>query len=186
MSSKEVTELITKYSGGSFYCSRMDNYLLPNNDGPRSYCCPACFVKTRKSQGFESFLALLKSRGEHYKTTYTLLVTRDEYQGEHVKYPIKCEAHNQVFSYSLVILSCITSCPCPMCRVDPAHKNTCVPIIKLRNGGRPGQVIRHASRVKQKYKNMCALSNSTLNLQHHHLDGQDFYTATRALRAREL
>ena len=36
-------------------------------------------------------------------------------------------------------------------------------------------MIRHANRVKQKYNNQCALSNSTFELQHHHLDGADFY-----------
>jgi hypothetical protein len=78
-------------------------------------------------------------------------------------------------------LNYITSCPCPMCRIDPNHKNGSVDIIKRRNAGRPGQVIRHASRVKAKYHSKCALSDSTFDLQHHHLDGQDFYTETQLL-----
>lgn len=42
-------------------------------------------------------------------------------------------------------------------------------------------MIRHASRVKAKYNYTCALSHSTFDLQHHHLDGQDFYTETQLL-----
>ena len=44
-------------------------------------------------------------------------------------------------------------------------------------------MIRHASRVKEKYNYACALSNSTFDLQHHHLDGLlfDFYTETQLL-----
>ena len=58
---------------------------------------------------------------------------------------------------------------------DPNHKNVCVNIVKKRNAGRDGQVIRHAKNVKEKYNNTCALSGSTFLLQHHHLEGQDFY-----------
>jgi hypothetical protein len=98
-----------------------------------------------------------------------------------VKYPIKCESHEITFQYSMQDLNYITSCPCPMCRIDPNHKNGSVDIIKRRNAGRPGQVIRHASRVKAKYHSKFALSDSTFDLQHHHLDGQEFYTETQLL-----
>ena len=135
-------------------------------------------INQHKKEGFIIFETLLKNRGDHYKTKYTLLIKQSDYNGKHIKYPIKCEIHNKEFSYSMQDLNYITSCPCPDCRLDPNHKNVMVDIIKKRNGGRAGQVIRHAQKVKTKYNNQCALSKSTFELHHHHLDGSDFYEAT--------
>jgi hypothetical protein len=53
-----------------------------------------------------------------------------------------------------------------------------VDLVKKRNAGRPGQVVRHAEKVKTKYNNQCALSKTPFDLHHHHLDGVDFYEAT--------
>jgi hypothetical protein len=144
-------------------------------------CCREQLHGTRILVGFEIFENLLASRGAHYKTKYTLQISAADYKGKRVKHPIKCESHEITFQYSMQDLNYITSCPCPMCRIDPNHKNGSVDIIKRRNAGRPGQVIRHASRVKAKYNYTCALSHSTFDLQHHHLDGQDFYTETQLL-----
>ncbi len=180
MSSTEIDELISAYPGQQFYCSRMDEYLKYYKN-PRTVCCRLHQNTTRKKVGYISFQDLLKSRGDHYNTIYTLLIPSNEYNGKHIKYPIRCEKHNETFKYSMQNLNFTTSCSCKCCRVDPNHSNVCVEIIKKRNAGRPGQVIRHASKVKEKYNNRCALSNATFDLQHHHVDGQDFYTSTQLL-----
>ncbi len=159
----------------------MDEYIKTYKEADRSVCCRYQLNRNRKDSGYEIFQNLLKERGKHYKAKYTLLIPPEQYNGKLKKYPIKCEAHNQTVFYSMKDLNFITSCPCPSCRVDPNHKNECVDLIKRRNAGRPGQVIRHASKVKEKYNSKCALSNSTFDLQHHHLDGQDFYTQTQLL-----
>jgi hypothetical protein len=157
----------------------MDSYLKPSkNNTERTYCCFAGMIIERKQSGFEKFKQLLIERGKHYNTQYELLFNANSYQGKHVKHSFKCLAHNTLLSYSMQDLNYITSCPCPKCRTDKNHKNACVEIVKKRNAGRSGQVIRHATKVKEKYNYICALSNSTFELQHHHLDGQDFYEET--------
>jgi hypothetical protein len=179
LSQEDIDALIRLYPGQPFYSSRMDLYLNPssNNEG-RSYCCYAGMIVKRKTSGFDIFKKLLVDRGKHYNTTYELLFNADSYKGKHIKHPFRCVAHNIVLNYSMQALNYITSCPCPECRKDPKHQNVCVDIVKKRNSGRPGQVIRHAMKVKEKYNYTCALSNSTFELQHHHLDGQDFYEET--------
>lgn len=154
----------------------MDLYL---KSPPRKICCREKLHGDRSLTGFNIFLNLLKERGEHYNTTYTLLIKPSEYHGKHIKYPIRCEAHQRIFSYSMQNLNSIVSCPCLECRKDPKHKNVSVDIVKRRNNGRLGQVLRHSNKIKEKYKNTCALSNSTFELHAHHLDGQDFYTETQ-------
>lgn len=182
ISSKELDELIQTYPGEQFYASRIDDYLkCYTKKQQRMVCCREKLHGTRTLVGFEIFQNLLASRGAHYKTNYTLQIDAADYKGKHVKYPIKCESHDTTFQYSMQDLNYITSCPCPLCRIDPNHKNRSVDIIKRRNTGRPGQVSRHASRVKAKYNYTCALSHSTFDLQSHHLDGQDFYTETQLL-----
>ena len=178
---EEINELIELYPGEQFYASRMDEYTKRYKKTPRTQCCREKLYGDRKEAGYEIFQRLLKSRGKHYNTTYTLLIGADEYNGKRVKYPIQCNAHGITFNYSMQDLTTITSCPCVQCRVDPDHKNVAVEIVKRRNAGRPGQIIRHAQKVKEKYNNQCALSNSTTELQHHHVDGQDFYTETKLL-----
>jgi len=165
--------------GQKVYITRMDLYLNPSKKKlPRSFCCQAGMIQERIDNGFNVFLNLLAERGKHYNTTYTPLFDPKDYKGKHHKHSFKCEAHNTVLSYSMKDLNTITSCPCPQCRTDPNHKNVAVDIVKKRNAGRPGQVIRHAKRVKDKYNNTCALSNTKVDLHHHHLDGQDFYDVT--------
>lgn len=154
----------------------MDEYLKQ-----KKTCCRPKLFSDRKKEGYKIFQDLLTRRGNHYKTKYTLQITEKQYPGKHYKVPIKCETHNIIVNYSMQDLNTITSCPCPQCRKDPAHKNVAVDIIKRRNAGRKGQVIRHANKVKAKYNYTCALSNAINNLQHHHLDGQDFYPETRLL-----
>jgi hypothetical protein len=173
LSQKDVDDLIQLYSGQRFYSSRMDEYLKE-----RKYCCSANMYSTRTKEGFDIFKKLLEERGKHYKTKYILLFDENNYKGKRVKHTFKCQAHGISLNYSMQELNTITSCPCPECRKDPNHKNVCVDIVKKRNAGRAGQVIRHATKVKQKYNNTCALSGSTFSLQHHHLDGQDFYEET--------
>lgn len=181
ISQQEVDELITLFAGEQFYASRMDEYTKRYKQTRRTQCCREKLHGDRKVTGYNIFQRLLKSRGEHYKTTYTLLIPADEYNGKRVKYSIKCEAHGITFNYSMQDLTTITSCPCVQCRVDPNHKNVAVEIVQRRNAGRPGQVIRHAQRVKEKYNYQCAVSNSTIEPHHHHVDGQDFYTETKLL-----
>lgn len=179
LSKDQMDQLIKKYPNQPCYISRIDNYLNPGkNKKSRTFCCNAGMIEIRKEEGFSTFKKLLEERGIHYKTKYTLQISSSEYNGKRQKYPIKCEAHHIVVYYSMQDLNTITSCPCPECRVDPKHKNSAVDIVQKRNAGRPGQVIRHASHVKEKYGNKCALSNSTFDLQHHHLDGADFYQET--------
>ena len=176
ISQQDLDELINAFPEQKFYISRMDIYLKPDKNKPeRTFCCYAGMIAERKTEGFHIFKQLLTDRGNHYNTQYTLLINAEDYRGKLIKCPFKCEAHGTILNYSMQELNTITSCPCPDCRKDPKHKNVCVEIVKRRNGGREGQVIRHAKRVKAKYKNTCALSNSTFQLQHHHLDGQDFY-----------
>lgn len=174
LSKETIEQLIESYPNQPFNLSRVDAYLTPT----RVKCCYYGMLKERKEFGFELFKKLLIERGRHYKTTYKLLFTVDTYKGKLVKHPFKCVAHNKEVKYSMQDLNYLTSCPCPDCRVDPNHKNTCVEIVKRRNAGRPGQITRHAQKVKAKYGNSCALSGLTFDLQHHHLDGQDFYQAT--------
>lgn len=191
LSPEQVGNLIKNYPNRKFYASRMDEYTkkyVPKNTkltqsvSSRTTCCHAQYLDDLSQEGYEIFVKLLADRGAHYKTTYTLMVPlfmgeahSQQYKGKRKKHLIKCEAHNQTFSYSMMALNTITSCPCPECRVDPKHKNICVDIVKKRNAGREGLVIRHASRVKAKYNNTCALSGQNFDLQHHHVDGQDFY-----------
>lgn len=178
LSASEIEELLALYPGEPFYASRMEEYLKTYSN-PRTACCREKLHGDRTVGGYQLLKKLLDERGKHYKTIYTLLIGSNEYKGKHVKCPIKCETHNLIFYYSMQALNYTTSCPCPKCRVEPKHKNACVDIVKKRNAGRPGQVIRHASRVKAKYNNTCALTNSKVLLQHHHVDGQDFYTETQ-------
>lgn len=178
---QEIDELIALFPGEQFYASRIDEYTKRYKKTSRTQCCREKLHGDRKVEGYGIFQQLLKSRGKHYNTTYTLLINADEYNGKRVKYPIKCEAHGITFHYSMQDLTTITSCPCVQCRNDPQHKNVAVEIVKRRNAGRPGQIIRHAQKVKEKYNYQCALSNSTMELQHHHVDGQDFYTETQLL-----
>ena len=176
ISQVDIDTLISSFPGQRFFISRMDSYLNPSkNSTKRTFCCYAGMIAERKNDGFNIFKRLLTERGNHYNTEYKLLINVNDYKGKHVKHPFKCEAHGNILNYSMQDLNTITSCPCPNCRKDPRHKNVCVEIVKKRNGGRAGQVIRHAKLVKTKYNNTCALSNSTFELQHHHLDGQDFY-----------
>lgn len=181
ISQQEIDELISEFPGEQFYASRMDEYTKRYKKTPRTQCCREKLHGDRKVAGYEIFQNLLKNRGKHYNTTYTLLIRADEYNGKRTKYPIKCIAHETTFKYSMQDLTTITSCPCVQCRVDPHHKNVAVEIVKRRNAGRPGQIIRHAQKVKEKYNYQCAVSNSTIELQHHHVDGQDFYTETKLL-----
>lgn len=176
LSQAEIDALISSFPGQRFFLSRMDNYLEPSGSGTkRTICCYAGMIVERKEEGFKIFKKLLAERGDHYNTEYKLLIDLKDYKGKRVKHTFKCLTHGNILSYSMQDLNTITSCPCPACRKDPKHKNACVEIVKKRNSGRAGQVIRHAKRVKMKYNNTCALSNSTFELQHHHLDGQDFY-----------
>jgi hypothetical protein len=175
----EIQDLISVYPGMSFYASRMDQYLKETD--PRTVCCKAKLHASRKLNGFNIFTDLLKARGAHYKTVYTLQIKAADYCGKLLKYSIKWESHGLLFEYSMQNLNFTTSCPCSQCRIDPNHRNIAVNIIKKRNAGRLGQVIRHASDVKKKYNFTCALSNSSFDLQHHHLDGQDFYTETQLI-----
>lgn len=176
---EDMDSLIRLYPGQQFYASRMEYYTKSYEKSLRTECCREKLFGGRKIDGYTIFVKLLQDRGKHYKTKYTLLIGPDQYNGRYVKYPIKCESHNQVFHYSMHALNCNTSCPCPDCRNDPNHKNVAVPIIQRRNGGRDGQIIRHAKRVKAKYGSVCFVSGSTFELQHHHLDGQDFYSMTQ-------
>jgi len=179
LNSEIIQELTQTFFGKKFYCSRMDDYLKEYTGKTRTTCCKYNLHSNRSKEGYQLFQKLLSSRGEHYRTEYTLLIPLSEYKGKHVKYPIECKAHGTQMSYSMQDLNYMTSCPCPLCRIDPQHKNVCVPIVKKRNGGRPGQITRHAFDVKAKYNFTCALSNSTFDLQHHHLDGSDFYPELR-------
>ncbi len=140
---KDAKELIERYPGEPFYCTRMD-YYVPQYKKERTTCCREKLHGDRKIEGYHLFCELLKARGKHYKTEYTLLIDSTQYNGKAVKYPIRCEAHKTEFRYSMKDLTTITSCPCPTCRRDPKHKNKSVEIVKRRNGGRPGQIIRHA------------------------------------------
>lgn len=155
----------------------MDEYLkLYTKNKTRTVCCKEQLKQHRQSEGFFLFKKLLIDRGNHYKTTYTLLIDSKEYKGKHKKYPIRCESHDILFYYSMKDLNYNTSCPCSMCRIDINHKNKSVEIVQKRNNGRPGLIRRHALNVKKKYGFKCALSHSTFDLHYHHLDGQDFYT----------
>jgi hypothetical protein len=120
--------------GEPFYASRMDDYLKLYKI-QRTVCCREKLHSTRTLVGFERFEKLLADRGAHYKTKYTLQISAADYKGKHVKHPIKCESHEVTFQYSMQNLNYITSCPCPMCRIN--HKNGSVDIIKRRNAGRP-------------------------------------------------
>jgi hypothetical protein len=180
ISPEEVEDLLLTFPGGFFYASRMEEYLCMSPKKERQNCCLAKVLGERTLFGHGVYSDLLVDRGDHYNTTYTLLTSVAEYQGKHKKCEIRCESHDRTFWYSMQELNTNTSSPCPDCRTDPKHKNVCVPVVKLRNGGRPGQVIRHSSRVKAKYNFRCALSNASFDLQHHHhLDGTDFYTETQ-------
>lgn len=172
----DIIALIMANPGQAFYASRVDDYLKT-----KTTCCRPKLYNNRKEEGYQIFKDLLARRGDHYNTTYTLLTSAKDYDGKLSKVKIKCESHGNTFEYSMQDLNFNTSCPCPLCRKDPKHKNVAVDIIKRHNAGRPGQVIRHANRVKEKYNFTCALSNSKFNLQHHHLDGQSFYTQTQLL-----
>jgi hypothetical protein len=179
VSQKDINALISSYPDQPFYSSRMESYLNPSKKNTeRTYCCYAGMIAERKATGFNIFQDLLNTRANHYKTQYILLFDAKNYKGKHVKHSFKCVAHNVTLSYSMQDLNYITSCPCPECRKDPKHQNVCVDIVKKHNSGRPGQVIRHATKVKEKYNYTCALSNSTFQLHHHHVDGQDFYQET--------
>lgn len=138
-----ILNLISRFPGQAFYASRMDEYIRT-----KTTCCRTQLYNIRKEEGYQIFEKLLGERGKHYKTTYTLLTNVKDYKGKLNKVKIKCESHNNIFEYSMQDLNFNTSCPCPLCRQDPAHKNVAVDIIKMRNAGRPGQVIRHASKVK--------------------------------------
>lgn len=181
ISSIDIAQLIMTYPGEQFYASRVDEYLKLYKPKSRTICCREKLNKNRSLAGFEVFKKQLLNRGDHYRTQYTLQINDLDYKGKHIQYPIKCESHGLTFNYSMQNLNYTTSCPCPECRIDPNHKNNSVEIIKKRNAGRPGQVVRHALQVKKKYDFTCALSNSTLDLHYHHLDGQDFYTETQLL-----
>jgi hypothetical protein len=173
MSQQQIDQLILDYPGQQFSASRMDDYVRD-----RTFCCVQGQNNTRTANGFKIFKNLLLTRGKHYNTTYTILIKQEDYKGKHIPVPIKCEAHNTFFSYSMKDLNTITSCPCLTCRADPLNKNVAVEIIKRRNAGRRGQVHRHANRVKDKYNNTCFLSTFKMDLHHHHLDGQDYYVET--------
>ena len=177
LTSSEINDLLETYPGEQFYASRMDNYL--KEEKPRTECCREKLHNGRSLSGYAIFENLLASRGLHYKTIYTLLIKSADYVGKHAKVMIKCESHNTIFAYSMQNLNYMTSCPCPQCRTDPNHKNGAVDIVKKRNVGRAGQVVRHASKVKN--NNTCLVSNSSFDLHHHHLDGQDYYTETQLL-----
>lgn len=179
LSKAEIEELLSLYPGEPFYASKMEEYTKIYAKSPRTTCCREKLHSGRTVGGYSLFQKFLNERGKHYRTSYKLLISPNEYKGKHEKCPIKCEVHDEVFYYSMQALNYNTSCPCSKCRVDPKHKNVCVDIVKKRNAGRPGQVIRHASRVKPKYNNICALTNSNVLLQHHHVDGQDFYFETQ-------
>lgn len=174
LSLQEKNLLIENNYAKIFYASRMDNYLKLYTNA-RKTCCKEQFITNKKNEGFNLFKNLLNSRSIHYNTYYVLKIEKQNYKGKHVKYPILCESHNIIFYYSMQDLNYMTSCPCLNCRIDPKHKNKSVELVKKRNAGRPGQIIRHAFRVKKKYNFTCALSNSKFDLQHHHLDGQNFY-----------
>lgn len=173
LSKEEVENLISLYPNQKFYCSRMDTYLTT-----RTNCCGIGYINSKREEGYKSFIQLLHDRGDHYKAKYTLLISKNEYKTRTEKYPILCKNHNTQVKYSMQDLTSMTSCPCPICRTDPNHKAPCVDVVKSRNAGRPGQVVRHAENVKKKYNFACALSGSTFDLQHHHLDGRDFYEET--------
>lgn len=173
ISEEELNEFVLNYSGEQFYATRMDQYLKN-----RKICCRQHQNKLRTKNGFELFQKLLQDRGTHYKTVFTIEIPVEQYKGKHVKIPIKCESHGIISLYSMKDLNTIVSCPCPQCRVDPSHKNKAVEIIQKRNAGRPGQILRHAIRVKEKYSNTCLISHSKFECQHHHVDGQDFYMQT--------
>lgn len=85
------------------YISRVDNYLAPGAKGntTRKKCCYHSMVTERKNDGYKIFRELLQKRGDHYKSTYTLLIPESDYNGKHVKYPIKCETHGVEFKYSM-------------------------------------------------------------------------------------
>lgn len=176
ISQTEIDELLNLYPGEQFYASRMDEYTERYKKTVRTVCCREKLHGNRKKVGFGIYKNLLDERGKHYNTTYTLLISEDDYNGKAVKYPIRCESHQILFDYSMKDLTTITSCPCKECRRDPNHKNTAVEIVKRRNSGRLGQILRHAQRVKAKYNEKCAVTNSTVELQYHHLNGQDFYS----------
>lgn len=172
----EIDELLDLYPGEQFYASRMDEYTKRYKKTVRTVCCREKLYGDRKKVGYSIYKNLLEERGKHYNTIYTLLISEDDYNGKMVKYPIRCESHQIIFNYSMKDLTTITSCPCKECRRDPNHTNTAVEIVKRRNSGRLGQILRHARRVKAKYNKKCAVTNSTFELQHHHLNGQDFYS----------
>lgn len=174
LSKEQIEKLILLYPGQQFYMTRVDEYLSPT----RKKCCYYGMLEERKEFGFETFKQLLNERSVHYKTKYKLLFSVETYKGKLEKHRFICVSHNKEVNYSMQDLNYCKSCPCPECRRDPKHKNTSVEIVKRRNEGRFGRVVRHAQRVKDKYNNACALSGSTFDLQHHHLDGQDFYQVT--------
>jgi hypothetical protein len=174
----EILEsLLQQYPDQPFHCTRMDTYLTPgkSSSSERKFCCQAGMYEQRNDKGWKIFQNLLVARGQHYNTTYTLLVNEKEYRGKLEKCLIKCETHGITFNYSMQNLNGMTSCPCEKCRIDPNHRNVAVEIVKRRNAGRKGQITRHATEVKTKYGNRCALSHSTFELHHHHLDGVSFY-----------
>nr|YP_009629537.1 hypothetical protein [Chlorococcum tatrense]AYQ94321.1 hypothetical protein [Chlorococcum tatrense] len=175
MTSSEIEDLISMYPGEQFYVPRVDEYVKYSGT-QRTACCVMLLHKNRAEDGYVVFQNLLKKRGAHYKTTYTLQIGPTQYKGKHIKCLIKCDAHKRTFSYSMQSLNYSTSCPCLECRIDPAHKNVSVDIVKNRPANLAGRVRRDSGKVKAKYNNTCALSNSTIDLHYHHLDGRDFYT----------
>jgi hypothetical protein len=176
MTSSEIEDLISMYPGEQFYASRADEYSKKYSKKERTVCCRKELHENRTQAGYIVFQNLLNKRGAHYKTKYTLQIGPTQYKGKHIKCLIKCEAHKRTFSYSMQSLNYSTSCPCPACRIDPAHKNVSVDIVKNRPANLAGRVRRHSGKVKAKYNNTCALSNSTIDLHYHHLDGRNFYT----------
>lgn len=176
---EEIKQLFTHQNTQKFYGTRMDLYLNPRGYGDvglRKHCCEKGYKEQRKEIGYEALLELLKKRGQHYNTVYTLLFSKEEYKNKYEKCLIRCESHGEVFEYGLMALQGFTSCPCPVCRKDPNHKNRAVESVKKING-RSGRGTRHRSRVLQKYGNVCFLSESSFQLHFHHLDSQDYYTS---------
>lgn len=178
MSANEIKEFVALHKRKHFYVSRLENYLGVYSKSTRQVCCREKLHTDRKHEGFQIFQNLLLRRGEHYNTEYTLLLDKNDYNGKHEKYKIRCETHGSVFEYSMQNLNYTTSCPCPECRKDSANKNMAVPIIQKRNILNKRKTM-NAQQVKQKYGNACALSKSSTHLHYHHLDVQDFYVKTQ-------
>lgn len=173
----EKINIVELHQGKYFYLSRIYSY-LDVYKSPRTTCCRAHLHSERSAAGFHLFQTLLKDRGTHYNTVYTLLCSKEEYKGKREKHGIRCETHQKTFFYSMKDLNTITSCPCPECRSSPYHRNIAVPIVKKRNAGREGQVLRHGKAVKNKFNSECFLSGALFNLHYHHLDSQQYYKET--------